>query len=286
MSADEVTAKQLDASTSVGQPVQPASAPGHVVAGYKLLRSQLLVWCGILGGVLTVFSNIGKVLTLSNWAHWIVTRWQDWTHAFWSWLFSLFDISVPTNVSPPLSFLVFLLMLSIGIWLRTLTSRTEQSAYEHDFRWPAVVIIVGASVLSSVAIFYFYVDVRAVIAKSMGGVPTVAMSTFIFVAPSVVLATILSKHKSKSASSSILLYFFLIFVVFFQWGERFTKEASEIVYAVSILAIPPILIAAVVSTPISPLTKQLSFIAIGLIVLIGLNEISRHDLSFLLQAPK
>jgi len=155
MSTEEATAKQLDSSAGVGEPVQSPLAPAHVVAGYKTVRSQVLVWCGILGGVLTVFSNIGKVLTLSDWAHWLVSHWHDWTNWFWTFLFSWIAIKFPPELASPFSFLAFLLMLSVGtIWQAKTATQGQQSP--RHIHQPVRKFLIGIGIL--IIYFHLFVD--------------------------------------------------------------------------------------------------------------------------------
>src|SRR5262245_32044601 len=103
-SRDEMSTEDTTAKSDGPVAAQSASSVGQAVAGYQLLRSQVLVWLGILGGVLTVFSNIGKILTLSDWAHWIVKHWHAWTHSVWLWLFSWIGVHIPYEIAPTLTF--------------------------------------------------------------------------------------------------------------------------------------------------------------------------------------
>ena len=62
------------------------------------LPSQLISWLGILGGVMTVVSNLETVLTLSNWAHTLVSNWSGWMRSAWSAVLALIGVSAPSDL--------------------------------------------------------------------------------------------------------------------------------------------------------------------------------------------
>src|SRR5262249_46389237 len=80
----------------------------------KGAKYELLTWVGIVGGALTLFTNLGAVLKLADWARVLVQHWREWTHAFWVWVFSWWGIHLPPEWTPILSFLLFGSLLTIG----------------------------------------------------------------------------------------------------------------------------------------------------------------------------
>jgi hypothetical protein len=63
---------------------------------------------------LTLFTNLGAVLKLADWARVLVQHWKEWTHAFWVWAFGWLGIHVPPEWAPVLSFLLFGSLLAVG----------------------------------------------------------------------------------------------------------------------------------------------------------------------------
>ena len=63
---------------------------------------------------MTLFSNLGAVLKLADWARVLVEHWKEWTHAFWVWAFGWLGIHLPPEWTPVLSFLLFASLLTIG----------------------------------------------------------------------------------------------------------------------------------------------------------------------------
>src|SRR5262249_37148153 len=67
----------------VAQLAKPAVEPSAVALLTKGFKYEVLTWVGIVGGALTLFTNLGAVLKLA--AGILVQHWKEWTHAFWVW---------------------------------------------------------------------------------------------------------------------------------------------------------------------------------------------------------
>src|SRR5262245_25442669 len=76
----------------VAQLAKPAVEPTAWALLSKGFRYELLTWIGIVGGALTLFTNLGAVLKLADWARVLVEHWRAWTHAFWVWAFGWLGI--------------------------------------------------------------------------------------------------------------------------------------------------------------------------------------------------
>src|SRR5215475_607931 len=119
MHTENVTATDLIREAVVAQLAKPAVAPSNLWLVTRTIRLQLLTWGGIIGGSVTIFSNLRGFLNLADWARWIVTHWHEWTQAFWTLAFSWIGIHIHPSFVPLLSFTVFLVMVVIGTILRT-----------------------------------------------------------------------------------------------------------------------------------------------------------------------
>src|SRR5262245_27341573 len=98
----------------VAQLAKPAVEPPAWTLLTKGFKYELLTWVGIVGGALTLFTNLGAVLKLADWARVFVDHWKVWTHAFWAWSFGWLGIHVSPDWTPVLSFLLFGSLLIIG----------------------------------------------------------------------------------------------------------------------------------------------------------------------------
>src|SRR5215510_2907669 len=118
MHTENLEASQLIRAAVVAQLAKPAVEPSAVALLTKGFRYELLTWVGIVGGALTLFTNLGSVLKLADWARVLVEHWREWTHAFWVWAFGWFGIHLEPEWMPVLSFLLFGSLLTIGQALR------------------------------------------------------------------------------------------------------------------------------------------------------------------------
>jgi len=118
MHTENVGSTELIRAAVVAQLVKPAVEPSAVALLTKGFKWELLTWVGIVGGALTLFTNLGAVLKLADWARVLVQHWKEWTHAFWLWTFGWLGIHVPPQWTPILSFLLFWSLLTIGQAIR------------------------------------------------------------------------------------------------------------------------------------------------------------------------
>ena len=93
---------------------KPTVEPSTFWMGTRTLRLQLLTWAGIVGGAITLFANFRGLISLADWARWIVVHWQEWTHYLWSVGFEWIGVRLPQWISPMLSLMMFVTLLVIG----------------------------------------------------------------------------------------------------------------------------------------------------------------------------
>ena len=111
----------------VAQLAKPAVEPTVWALLTKGFKYELLTWVGIVGGALTLFTNLGAVLKLADWARVLVDHWREWTHAFWVWAFGWLGIHLPWRLAPVLSFLLFGSLLLVKLSSLTVQSNPGRS---------------------------------------------------------------------------------------------------------------------------------------------------------------
>src|SRR5262247_3799984 len=84
MHTENVTATDLIRAAVVAQLAKPAVAPSSLWLATRAVRLQFLTWAGIIGGAITIFSSLRGLVSLADWARWIVSHWHEWTQAFWA----------------------------------------------------------------------------------------------------------------------------------------------------------------------------------------------------------
>src|SRR5262249_27749496 len=111
----------------VAQLAKPAVEPSAWALLTKGFKYELLTWVGIIGGALTLFTNVGAFFKLANWARVLVDHWKEWTLAFWLWAFGWLGIHLPADWTPVLSFLTFGSLLTIGQAFKFNVAITDQT---------------------------------------------------------------------------------------------------------------------------------------------------------------
>ena len=152
----------------VAQLAKPAVEPTPWALLTKGFKYELLSWLGIVGGALTLFTNLSAVLKLADWARVLVEHWKEWTHAFWVWAFGWLGIHLPPEWTPFLSFLLFGSLLTIGqaVKLRHIKTKTRVSIrmkilVSADFLAHVLCLVVSLIVgLSSRYYHYLHSDSR------------------------------------------------------------------------------------------------------------------------------
>lgn len=96
------------------------------------VRDALLTWFGIVGGAITLFTNLRGLIALADWMKVLADAWKEWSHAIWRWLFSWVGIDLPPEWAPVLSFAVFLTSMIAGTYLARRRAATQTSASAED----------------------------------------------------------------------------------------------------------------------------------------------------------
>jgi hypothetical protein len=133
----------------VAQLAKPEVEPSAVALLTRVFKYELLTWFGIVGGALTLFTNLGSFLKLADWVALLVQNWKGWTHTFWLWMFGWVGIHLPPGWPPILSFLSFWSLLAIGQavkFTRAIKDQPRMDKYQgRSFRlmsWRAVLCLV------------------------------------------------------------------------------------------------------------------------------------------------
>jgi hypothetical protein len=277
----------------VAQLAKPAVEPSAVALLTKGFKYEVLTWVGIVGGALTLFTNLGSVLKLADWARLLVQGWKEWTHAFWVWMFGWLGIHLAPEWTPPLSFLLFALLLAVGQAVKfksTTKSKTPVAKYQGKsfqlISWRTgfclVWILIIFLVVYIVAIIdsqNFFADVET---KPLNTTQTVV--SCLLLSPQVIIV-LFSRHRLHAGLSILLLFvFFWIITVTPYQSMGATASHTVIAGASFILStwfIPLILLSV---APAKAISRRLIFLALGLLLLIALNELSKLGLD--VTAPK
>lgn len=257
------------------------SQPAHRLA-LKSLRARFLTWCGIAGGALTLFTNLGSVLALADWARAIILHWRVWTHAVWFWLLAWIGMSVPREITPALTFVAFTIMLAAGA---NLSSKEVPSSWHGRSRTRQLAI--------SLAVYFFSAVVGIIWVQASRGNAVVGILGVVLLIFTTPMYLLYWSNNRWLCFAIIVLYISFSVIVFFIPTSNFSSEASDdqkkllehITFGGGVFGLQLLLIVLVTVSPLRPLTKRLTYLAFGLALLVILNEISKLNLHQYLKAP-
>jgi hypothetical protein len=268
----------------VAQLAKPAVEPTAWALLGKGFKWELLSWWGIIGGAITLFTALSATLKLADWARLLVQHWKEWTHAFWAWAFGWLGIHLAPGLTPVLSFLLFGSVFAIGQAVKfksTIKNQPTKDKYQgKSFR-----LISWRTLLSVISMFFIMVLSAFLSALyfpvQFGLELTVELIAFI-ISPIVLFA----RHRLHAAiSTGLILAFFIIIAVspIRDIGQAQIPDFN-VLYPITIvlICILPLILLSV--APAKAVSRRLIFLALGLLLLIALNELSKFG--FDVTAPK
>ena len=249
------------------------------------VRSQALVWFGLIGSLLTLFSKAAELLDLAAWARWIVSHWQEWTRAFWQWIFSWFGWTVPAELSPILTFAVFALSLSFALRLR---NPHERGALDDRAALRAYFGIMGSIIVGSLLGHAFTYAVR--FSPGVVTILPIVMFFFLIALPFAILFFLAALESIQAIATLAILTCFSMILVYLplgriltsRYGENFVtpeflqeNTTDKQFYGPSFAGMTLLMLAMLWIAPARALGKRAAFLAIGTLILVGLNELSK-----------
>jgi hypothetical protein len=292
----------------VAQLAKPAVEPSAVALLTKGFKYEVLTWFGIVGGALTLFGNLDAVLKLADWARVLVEHWKEWTHEFWVWAFGWLGIHLPPEWTPVLSFLLFGSLLAIGQAVKfntAITDHTIEDKYNgKSFQltsWrtiSSVVVMVLCLLLWLRYVIYNVKDIMftdlfgnyeltpiMLIARYAGdwSFPVLmALWVLIIVLP-LPLVILFARFRLYATVAIVLMVIFWTIISFTQVMrlDFLTLNAPLLVASMMIPVLSLVLLSV---APAKAISRRLIFLALGLLLLIVLNELSKLGLD--VTAPK
>jgi TIR domain len=289
MHTENLTATDLIRAAVIAQLSKPAVAPSTLRLVTRAMRLQFLTWAGIIGGAVTIFSSLRGLLNMADWAHWIVSHWHEWTQAFWAAGLSWLGLHVHPAFAPPLSFTVFLTMVVVGTVLRT-----ESPAYSDG---PSQGMRSKAQLLKSIAtrvgiyliccVVFVAVAAAATFNQVDANTMLALLATFA-VAPLVPIIWASQEHLQCLALAALLTLFWIaLAVVPLVPIAAKTSDVDRLALGsagiLSAMLVPVGLIAIESLAPVKSINQRLLFLAMGALLLVTLNAISRLGLHHFLE---
>jgi hypothetical protein len=268
----------------VAQLAKPAVEPSAWTLLGKGFKYELLTWFGIVGGALTLFTNLGSVLKLADWARVLVQHWREWTHAFWVWAFGWLGIHLRPEWTPVLSFLLFASVLTISQAVkfnRETKNRPDVDRYKDRsfilISWRVLFCVISIS-LSFWLTEYLFFSFHVLLPPGRPGPEALIGSSLVFFP--LLMVVPFARQRLHAALATLLI---MIFFCTITYANRFFAEVlmgwrpGPYNFVVSngafvILWIFPIILLSV--APAKAISRRLIYLGIGLLLLIALNELS------------
>jgi hypothetical protein len=276
MYTENVGSLDLVRAAVVAQLAKPATEQSEDQFVAKILKFQLLTWGGIIGGAITLFTNLGGILTLTDWAKLLVQRWHELTTAFWVFVFGWMGIEIPRDLVPLLTFVAFTAMLVVGTNLSA-SETDRKSRYQASPRKTIILLIAGVLLfLGGLAASTFgYAILQTLIPEDKYGTAAIVIFLIVWISPLLLLI-----HFGKG--QELLFFSWCLFgiiggILIFSSFES-VADALGTDKFLSIVALPLLQFICVLLTPLHSLLRRLFFLIIGVMILIGLSEVSKLNL--------
>jgi hypothetical protein len=324
MHTENFGATELIRAAVVAQLSKPTVPPSFFRQITSAFKYHALTWIGIIGGTITLFTNLREFLYLADWAKAIAQRWQEWSAAFWTFAFQLVGFKFPKEFAPTLSFAASVAALAIGTNLSL--RKNNKSLESVNFRRSTKSLLKGV-VIYSLGMFIFFAGVKASISiQSMELALKVSRALWVLVLiwsvgfPVVYLSIIIKERVWVLVASFLFLIFAgcLLFtpllmqaktlmpppIVTVDDGDERTPEqleedlqrqvetgAKQLRYYELAIEMPILLLfqilwmSAVLLSPLKKLTHRLTFVVVGVFALFLLNELSKFNLHEYLVPP-
>ena len=306
MHTENVTATDLIRAAVVAQLAKPAVAPSNLWLTTRTIRLQLLTWAGIIGGSVTIFSNLRGFLNLADWARWIVTHWHESTQAFWTAAFSWIGIHIHHAFVPLLSFTVFLVMVVTGTVLRTAnptlpdssstTIRSKRQLLRSIAGQLGIYVIWAMAYFAVLAITVNYLLELRFSMHTMAPLVQFMLATYLLVPLAALILASKERLQCLALVTLLTLFWFALALGPISRIAGAAISPSEIIdtsvadmagYSgfFSIWLVTIGVIAIDILAPVKSINQRLLFLAMGTLSLVALNMISVFALHRLLEAP-
>lgn len=308
---------QLTYAAVVSRFERPTAQTSSVSMAGKLVTFQLLTWFGIVGAAISIFTSASGLLNLADWARLIAQNWLQWMHLLWASLAAIFDIPrVAPEIVPLLTFIAFSAMLVVGlrfseiIWptFERFSIAVPQLGVWREAMYVAAslpsVLLMGLNCLYQLDLISYSLPVSLTVGASLAGVILVAALVYganrrLECALAISLYVVLA-----SAALFLPLYNMLVEAasnlskaeIFVAEGGRLSDAANyrrslglnEFLANILDISVPVFLLAlfvVIISSQPRALLKRLSFIVVGVGLLLLMNQISLLNLHRYLKAP-
>lgn len=248
----------------------------------RIISTSFLPWLGIVGGSISIFSNLQSVIELAGWARYFVERWHAATGTIWKFAFSWLDVELPDAVVPLLNFTLFLAIViaSVRYWSGPPRNVHSSRKIQTLKKWWQLGTVFSLLLI----IFSIYSLDRGFPERYANS--GIAIGLIGFMALTAHRAWCYRRYDTQEALDwrrsqtadrhYILLVMIALLGIFFAPALMEPRSDDFLaVMKVSLALLTPLSIGVTLIAPSKQLLQRLVFILCGLAILLGLNQLSR-----------
>jgi len=252
----------------------------------KGFKYEVLTWVGIVGGALTLFTTLSVTLEVARWAAVLVSRWKEWTHEFWLSALGWLGVHLPPEWTPALSFLLFWSLLAVNQAVKFISTSKLQTSEEKyrskSFDFPSWRLFACVASMFILPFLFVVITPMTPLGELYRGEERVGQLGQIIVLVGFMICLVVpvlafARLRLHAAVATCLMVIFLRIIIY--------KPNHSFIVVLTIEILFPILLVILLSiAPAKAVARRLIFLALGLLLLIALNELSKLGLD--LSAPK
>lgn len=128
---------------------------------FTAARTSLMSWFGIVGGALTILSNLQGVLDLARWAHWLAESWAYYVAKAVQTVFGGIGIRPDANTSIMICMSLFIATIAIAARIENDTWSAEPEtwpiSWRRAFNWRIAVAVLMYLMLTALTYYIYFI---------------------------------------------------------------------------------------------------------------------------------
>tara|TARA_E500000318_G_scaffold72204_1_gene66847 strand:+ start:326 stop:1084 length:759 start_codon:yes stop_codon:yes gene_type:complete len=245
----------------------------------KSIKHSAFTWIGILGGVLTLLSNIQGILDLAKWADWVIVLWRDLLTVTISNLIHLFGIQIFPTATSMIAMALFVSFIGAGARIENkLKLKTKEN-------WPILwENIFNKRMLLAISLYSLHI-ILATLSLHVQNIVTFYLAHpytltvvfhFLYVASIVIGLRGWPLWSSLTVALSMILFSFIFRYSTYTTADPNISETASTIIA-GTFAVFCGLIVVGIAPPIA-FTKRIIFMVIGVFILTILSQINKLNI--------
>lgn len=241
-------------------------------------KIDLFSWFGILGGALTLFSNLQGFLDFTAWAEWLTEIWALYVVSVWDVVFERFDLKLETQALMMMTMAIFVSCLALGARLSGPgQSENWPPGWNNILHWNVPIAVVLYLLASLSPQLYYQFPIFGEVTQ-LGWLILVGVGWFGYVC-----AILVGLSRWPRLHAFVVAVAMLVISEIFGGAPLRDQVAPNVSELVSVtLALAFAIISGLIVLGIAPpraFVRRLIFTLVGVALLVTMSEISKLGLS-------